>query len=621
MRIPFTAFIKDTLYVGLVSGTLLGLFLSSQVLVLNGDWGPNRDFIVLSLYTIIPSIILLTFAATATYLVLSLAGRIVSREFARRRTTLILLLIGVSLIVSKSLWNWIDFGGIDYFIYALLAVLLTITLFGICFLLLRIAFTRPIRPKRDLILAAILLAVFTSTFLYYRSLWVLAVDPDLTMPAAPRSDRKSLVIGIDSANWHAMIPLLEKGLLPNIKGIMDAGVHGPLETIKPTASSIIWTSMITGKHFRKHGIDGFAYYNIPGLKRSLQMKGTMFERLLILLRVRKMVSLTPFNSEARICDTLWNIMSRNGYSVGVVNWMASWPIDEVDGFMISSRFLTIKDLEDEAFPEKMVTPSSLYGEAVELFKIPVYDSLPPFITALDRTDGVMDEYVHGLENLEKKVRLTISLSKKYDPDCILFYDHFLDSVQHRLWRFKEPDRYQEAIPREHVALYGGLIDYTYRYLDQAIGRLIREIGEGRDIFIVSDHGMEPIPIFSHKPTKRKRDPSTEKVAFTVISAHHYMAPPGIFIASGRGIRKGAEVRNATIYDITPTLLYLYDLPVAADMDGKVLEEILEPGYFTQHRLSSITTYETEHRSRERFLQKAETDKEVLEQFKALGYIE
>jgi len=49
---------------------------------------------------------------------------------------------------------------------------------------------------------------------------------------------------------------------------------------------------------------------------------------------------------------------------------------------------------------------------------------------------------------------------------------------------------------------------------------------------------------------------------------------GIFLAYGKGIKKGQKV-NARIYDIAPTILHIFGLPIPNDMDGRVLMEIFE----------------------------------------------
>lgn len=50
---------------------------------------------------------------------------------------------------------------------------------------------------------------------------------------------------------------------------------------------------------------------------------------------------------------------------------------------------------------------------------------------------------------------------------------------------------------------------------------------------------------------------------------------GTFIAYGPQIRKGLQIENAKIYDITPTVLHLMGLAIPKDIDGRVLQEIFE----------------------------------------------
>jgi predicted AlkP superfamily phosphohydrolase/phosphomutase len=50
---------------------------------------------------------------------------------------------------------------------------------------------------------------------------------------------------------------------------------------------------------------------------------------------------------------------------------------------------------------------------------------------------------------------------------------------------------------------------------------------------------------------------------------------GILIASGPAFRTGAELSGAELLDVAPTVLRLLGVPVPADMDGRVLTELLE----------------------------------------------
>lgn len=51
---------------------------------------------------------------------------------------------------------------------------------------------------------------------------------------------------------------------------------------------------------------------------------------------------------------------------------------------------------------------------------------------------------------------------------------------------------------------------------------------------------------------------------------------GVIIAAGPAIRPGAVPEGATLLDIAPTLLHILGVPVPADMDGRVLTELLDP---------------------------------------------
>jgi len=51
---------------------------------------------------------------------------------------------------------------------------------------------------------------------------------------------------------------------------------------------------------------------------------------------------------------------------------------------------------------------------------------------------------------------------------------------------------------------------------------------------------------------------------------------GIFLANEPGqVRKGERIENATIQDITPTILHMMNAPLSRDMDGKILMDIFE----------------------------------------------
>jgi len=56
------------------------------------------------------------------------------------------------------------------------------------------------------------------------------------------------------------------------------------------------------------------------------------------------------------------------------------------------------------------------------------------------------------------------------------------------------------------------------------------------------------------------------------------APEGVFLACGGNIKRSSQrLANLRIYDITPTVLHIFGLPVPGGLDGRVLGEIFRPG--------------------------------------------
>jgi arylsulfatase A-like enzyme len=52
---------------------------------------------------------------------------------------------------------------------------------------------------------------------------------------------------------------------------------------------------------------------------------------------------------------------------------------------------------------------------------------------------------------------------------------------------------------------------------------------------------------------------------------------GILIAFGPDMGQSEELKKFKIYDIAPTILHMFDIPIPKDTDGRVLKEIFMEG--------------------------------------------
>jgi predicted AlkP superfamily phosphohydrolase/phosphomutase len=89
---------------------------------------------------------------------------------------------------------------------------------------------------------------------------------------------------------------------------------------------------------------------------------------------------------------------------------------------------------------------------------------------------------------------------------------------------------------------------------------------------------------------------------------------GILIAAGPGIAPGKEIDGANLIDMTPTILHAMELPVPADMDGRVLTEL-----FADEREVRSVELALARSSEQSFLSEDE-EQQIKDKLKGWGYL-
>jgi hypothetical protein len=94
---------------------------------------------------------------------------------------------------------------------------------------------------------------------------------------------------------------------------------------------------------------------------------------------------------------------------------------------------------------------------------------------------------------------------------------------------------------------------------------------------------------------------------------------GLLLGYGPPFRAGATARGARAVDIAPTVLHLLGVPAARDMEGIVLESLLDREWRDEHAVRYVRTYGSRDEDAEAI--STEADERIREELRALGYLQ
>jgi len=95
---------------------------------------------------------------------------------------------------------------------------------------------------------------------------------------------------------------------------------------------------------------------------------------------------------------------------------------------------------------------------------------------------------------------------------------------------------------------------------------------------------------------------------------------GIFLAKGDMVAGGREMKERSITDVAPTILYLLGIQIPDDLDGSVIEEAFEGKFLASHRISFERAPSLQDEGGDSVY--TDEDKKAIEnQLRGIGYIE
>ena len=421
----------------------------------------------------------------------------------------------------------------------------------------------------------------------------LALRPDSAAPVPPvpvhldagRPARRVVVVGLDGLS-PSDVTAARGGEMPAFARLARRGAFSPLATVRPTEGPPVWTTMMTGRLPRDHGITSATTYRLRGSDSEWALLPKA--ALVGALERAGLASRRPVASTSRRRRALWSILDAFGIPTGLVRVWGTHPPETIRGFVVSPYFHLLVD--DPERGRGTVFPQDLLPEIGARVVAP--RDLDPALLA-DLADAAAptaldDPLIRALAEGSLAPDLTYAraaqvLRQAYSPSLLVVSFHGYDAAGHVFYRYAHPEAFGN-VSADEARRYGRVPGRYASLVERWVGEIEKDLGPGDVLMVVSGHGLAPTPLW--------RRLVSVLTGTGVGAATHGGAPDGVLLVVGEGIRPGAIPARASVLDVAPTLLYLLGLPVARDMEGRVLTEILEPAFARQNPVTFIPSYES-----------------------------
>jgi len=263
-----------------------------------------------------------------------------------------------------------------------------------------------------------------------------------------KNKKKLVIIGLDCASPKTMF----KDFLndcPNIKIMLEHGVHGKLRTCDPPITIPAWMVMSTGKKAGTLGLYGFRH-----------RKGNSYDDFWIA---------TSYNIKE---PKVWDIIAEKGLRSCILGLPPSYPVQPINGCLVSG-FITPDITSNYTYPPELKD---------EIKKHVGNYILDANFRIEDKTSLLREIY----EMTKIHFKTVKYLMKNKNWDYFKFVIIGLDRFHHAFWKYydKKHSKYKAGNQFE------GEMRRFYQYLDQEIGEILDLLSENTITMIVSDHGVK-----------------------------------------------------------------------------------------------------------------------------------
>lgn len=265
-----------------------------------------------------------------------------------------------------------------------------------------------------------------------------------TVAAAP----KALVLGIDGASFDIIDSLVADGFLPYLSELLRRGASARTTCTWPAHTAPGWSSYVTARQPGGHGIYQFFDTAAADYGARILRSGDLG------------------------CDSAWDWLAAQGWTLGLVNVPMSHPPRDLPGYQVT---WPLEQTLGYSRPRSLLAELAAHGAHFQ-----------SDLATMFRGDlGYLDEAV---ANVEARTRSVEYLLRAHPTDLVMVVLTEADRVCHHYWHFADPAHPRHAAAPEGTG-WQDAIRRVYGAIDEAIGRLVAAVGDETVISVVSDHGL------------------------------------------------------------------------------------------------------------------------------------
>jgi predicted AlkP superfamily phosphohydrolase/phosphomutase len=259
-----------------------------------------------------------------------------------------------------------------------------------------------------------------------------------------------VIIGLDCVTPQLFFgPWLDE--MPNVRRLMDGGIHGHMVSTIPPITVPAWMSMMTSKDPGTLGMYGFR-------NRASHEYGDLF----------------TINANYVTEKTVWNYLSRNRLRSIVMGLPLTYPPKPLNGLMISSFLAPGKDV-DYTYPPELKQRLDAMAGGEYLIDVDNFRN--------EQKQETLDQIYRM-----SRARFTAfrELLRTEDWDFAVMVEMGPDRLHHAFWRYFDPEHrlYEPGNPYEDV------VHQYYVYMDREIGETLDVLGDDVSVIVISDHGAK-----------------------------------------------------------------------------------------------------------------------------------